>query len=193
VDPRIDNLMADLDATFEAAAARAEDEAASDLAFSLAQEICWFDSLRRGGAASVALGEGRTAAVEAIGRDYVMAGDRGGLMIIPAAHAVVLRRQGPPRRDRDADGPPRRDRDADGPPRDGTTAEPAPPAGEDNLVALLRRLARTGCGVEVTTASGAFRGRLLRAGGDHLAVAGHGGEVVVGMGAVVRIRVDRGG
>ena len=175
--------MADLDATFEAAAARAEDEAASDLAFSLAQEICWFDSLRRGGAASVALGEGRTAAVEAIGRDYVMAGDRGGLMIIPAAHAVVLRRQGPPRRDRDADGPPRH----------GTTAEPAPPAGEDNLVALLRRLARTGCGVEVTTASGAFRGRLLRAGGDHLAVAGHGGEVVVGMGAVVRIRVDRGG
>ena len=69
MDPRLDRLFSSLGAEFDAALAREESEAASDLAFSLLQDRTLSDEIRDGGW-DVATPVGAVP-VEEVGDDYV--------------------------------------------------------------------------------------------------------------------------
>ncbi|MDQ3645420.1 MAG: hypothetical protein M3345_00630 [Actinomycetota bacterium] len=85
-ESRLDGLFVSLEASFAAAVDRAEDEAASDLAFSLKQGRRLVETLRTNGA-SVDL-DGRLSPVHAVGSDHVRAGLRGSILV-PFTHCVL--------------------------------------------------------------------------------------------------------
>ena len=86
-----DNFLAYLEASFGAAIARDEEDAASDLAFSLLQDLDLAQTLKRGGGASVRLPGGGSLPVSEVGLDYVVAGEG---VVVPSAHAVIVQVQG---------------------------------------------------------------------------------------------------
>jgi hypothetical protein len=158
-DPALDRLIASLDASFDASVARQEDEAASDLAFSLLQGRSFIEALR-GRSLALCLPEGGRAPVVALGRDYVV----GGGMVVPLLRSVLV----------------------------AGSREP-PSAREDSLLEVLRRWARAGREVEVSTASGTFAGTLVCAAEDHLELRSGRGQVLLGRRAVEWVRGARGG
>lgn len=159
----IDKLLASLNATFEAAVAREEDEAASDLAFSLLQGLDFVETLRRGHGATLRASGGATLSVVEVGSDYVVA--RGpSTVLVPSLHAIIVR-----------------------------SAVGAPPrVVEGTLVEALRRMARTHRTVEVRTQDGTFTGRLVKAGPDHVVVQAREANVLIGLGALRAVSVARG-
>ncbi|MFN2388731.1 MAG: hypothetical protein ABR575_03880 [Actinomycetota bacterium] len=90
-----DGLFVSLDASFDAAVARAEDEAASDLAFSFLQDRALADVFRvRGG--RVHLG-GALLHIYSLGPDHFRVGPRGGTLVpFRAAVAVADDGDAPP-------------------------------------------------------------------------------------------------
>lgn len=93
MDAHLEGLFASLEASFDAAVGREEDEAADDLAFSLQQGLIQRDLLARRGFA-VTVGSGTYAALE-MGLDHVVAeGER--LVPLTACTAVLHRDLDPP-------------------------------------------------------------------------------------------------
>ena len=86
-DDRVDGLLQSLGATFDAAVAREEEEAAADLAMSLRQGRSFADVLARSSWRAT-LDAGSSAPVEAVGPDFVVA-NWGGRHLIPMAHVEV--------------------------------------------------------------------------------------------------------
>jgi hypothetical protein len=87
MDERLDRVFEGLSATFDAAVAREEDIAASDLAFSLAQDRTIAELLQRRAGALLLDGQTRFP-VTAVGNDYLMTEDP--TTVVPLARAVVV-------------------------------------------------------------------------------------------------------
>jgi hypothetical protein len=92
-DPRLERLFASLDASFDAALAREEDEAATDLALSLRHDLSLADVVLRG-SWSVRLAEGAQSPVAVAGRDFIGT-DGNGPLVVPASRAVLQAACGP--------------------------------------------------------------------------------------------------
>lgn len=88
-DSGVDRLLASLDATFDASIAREEDEAASDLAHSLLEDLSLGDVLPRVGPLTVVLPGGVSLPVSVVGRDYVAGGSPPTLIPITGALLMV--------------------------------------------------------------------------------------------------------
>lgn len=162
-EPDLDRLDRSLDTSFQAVAARADEEAANDLAGSLLRGLDVSGAIRRWGAADVRLGSAASLPVEEVGRDYLECSS--GDVLVPMSHAVVLRSAGA-RTPRFCDEP---------------------------LRIRLSEWARMGREVQVTTHNGeTFSGRLVRSGADHLELSG-ASDRLVGLGAVAFVRLSRGG
>lgn len=159
-----DKLIASLDASFDAAVAREEDVAASDLAFSLLQERPLPEVLVRRGPALIQLRDGASASLSVVGRDYLGAGNPLELLV-PAASAVVV------------------------PAEDGAS----PDYRRETLSTVLRRWARVGQKVQVETTIGAFCGVLVAVGRDHLWLQSEESWAVIGAASVEVIRAVRAG
>lgn len=161
-DAQIDRWLSSLNATFEAAVEREEEQAAGDLAFSFLQDLGQVETLRRGKAAALALAGGASLPVARVGRDYVAAGTPPNL-IVPLTFAVIL--VGP--------------------------SGPAPEIADDGLLLLLRRAARLGTYAQVATSEGEWQGRIVKAAVDHLIVNASGQSLVIGNGSLRSIRLLR--
>ena len=160
----LDKLLLGLGAQLEATERRAEDEAADDLALSLAQDATMADALTRGGATVALVEGGGRLKVSAVGSDFLWI-DEPRPQLIPIGRAVVgLEERGNP--------PARWDR---------------------SLVQACRELARSGAIVEVTCTYGAPVGELELAGRDFLAVATNHGRTVVPYAAIQCVGLIRGG
>lgn len=165
-DEQVDRFLASLEATFDASVARAEEEAATDLALSLLQDATLADVVRRAGPLEAVCLHG-TVTVRSVGTNY-LACDAG--ILLPLSRAIVRSVRG------------------------GTP----PTITDDPLLSVLRRAARRGARVEITTTGGTVVGRLVRACVDHVVVhesiAGRRnrsdrGEALVGVAAIESIRI----
>jgi hypothetical protein len=146
------HLMESLEASFDAAVARREDEAASDLALSFLQGRSLTDIAGREDAWDLRFRDGRRLPVTLIGRDFIGAG-RPPSVLVPAPRAVLIQAS--------ASSPPRRS--------------------DASLIEELRGLAGLGASVRVDTECGSFEGLLARAGPDHVLLQAPTGEVLVGL------------
>lgn len=133
-------IVSGLEAAFDARIARAEDEAASDLAFSLLQDLTLAEALQRAGAIDVVRPGGMASPAVEIGPDYVICAFP--RAIVPLRRAVFR----------------------------GADRAELPKPSDEPLVTALRALARTGRTVEVGAGGSRHRGRLARAGRDHLVI-----------------------
>jgi len=161
-DAHIDSWLSSLNATFEAAVEREEEQAAGDLAFSLLQDLGQVETLRRGKAAALRLAGGASLPIARVGRDYLAAGSPPNL-IVPTSFAVILV----------------------------GSSGPAPEIADDSLLLLLRRAARLGTYAQISTIEGEWQGRIVKAGADHLIVNASGQSLVIGNGAVRTITLLR--
>ncbi|MDQ3662990.1 MAG: hypothetical protein M3454_18470 [Actinomycetota bacterium] len=161
-DAHIDRWLSSLNATFEAAVEREEEQAAGDLAFSLLQDLSQVETLRRGKAAVLKLAGGASVPIARVGRDYVAAGNPPNL-IVPLTFAVILV----------------------------SPSGPAPEIADDTLLLLLRRAARLGTYARISTTEGEWQGRIVKAGVDHLIVNASGQSLVVGNGSMRTITLLR--
>jgi hypothetical protein len=160
----LDKLLLGLGAQLEAAERRAEDEAANDLALSLAQDSVMSEALSRAGAVTALVDDGGGLPVSAVGSDFLWIEGPRQLLLPLAGVAVRLEDRG------------------------------RPPARWDlSLVDACRRLARAGAIVEVTCEFGLSRGKLDRAARDFLAVATEWGSVIAPYSTIKGIRLIRGG
>jgi hypothetical protein len=163
-DSEIDKVLATLNASFEAAVARQEDEAASDLAFSLLQDLDFFETVRRGPGAVLRMPGGNSFRVVEAGTDYVVA-EGAVRVLVPTLHAVVIR---------------------------ATSGDP-PRAVRGTMLDALRRMARAHTKMEVVTQDMSLDGRLVKAGPDHVVLQVRGSNVLVGLGALRAVKVAREG
>ncbi|MDQ3751285.1 MAG: hypothetical protein M3333_00100 [Actinomycetota bacterium] len=159
-DAHIDRWLSCLNASFEAAVEREEDQAAGDLALSFLQDLDQVETLRRGKAAALRLAGGASLPVDRVGRDYVAAGTPPNL-IVPVRFAVILV---------GSSGPP-------------------PEVAADSLLLLLRRAARLGTYVHASTTEGEWQGRIVKAGMDHLVINASGQSLVIGNDSLRSIRL----
>jgi len=163
-DRGLDKLLLGLGAQLEAAERRAEEEAANDLALSLAQDSVMADSLTRAGAATVLVEGGGRLKVTGVGSDFLWI-DEAQPRILPLAEVVVrLEQRGRP-----------------------------PDRWHISLLEACRRLARGGAIVEVTCNFGSALGNLDRAARDFVSVLTEQGPVVAPYTAIQGIRLIRGG
>lgn len=156
------HLMDSLEASFDAAVARREEEAASDLALSLLQGRSLTDIGGREGAWDLRLADGRGLPVTLIGRDFIGAG-KPPSVLVPAARAVLVR----------------------------ITASTPPRRSDASLVEELRGLVGLGASVRVDTGCGSFEGVLARAGPDHVLLQALTGEVLVGLDGISVLQLTR--
>jgi hypothetical protein len=160
----LDKLLLGLGAQLEAAERRAEEEAADDLALSLAQDSVMSEALTRAAAVTALVGGGGRLTVSAVGCDFLWIDGPRPLLLPLDQVAVRLEDRG------------------------------RPPARWDmSLVEVCRRLARARAIVEVTCEFGSPLGKLDRAARDFLAVATDQGPVVAPYSAIKGIRLIRGG
>jgi hypothetical protein len=155
----LDRLIASLDASFGAAIARQEEEAASDLAFSLAQDRDMLSAAARVAPLELVMQDGDFHPVTRIGSDYFGAGDP--LSVLVPSHRALL--------------------------QEGSARGEVVTSSERMLNVLLR-WARRGSVVEVSTGHARVRGRLTRAGRDHIEVLGPRGRYIVARGEVCCVR-----
>lgn len=156
----LDRLIASLDASFGAAIARQEEEAASDLAFSLAQDRDMRSAAARLAPLQLVMQDGDSHPVTRIGSDYFGAGDP--LSVLVPSHRALLREVSPR----------------------GAAVGTSP----ERMGNILLRWARQGHVVEVSTGHARVRGRLTRAARDHIEVLGPRGRYLVAWREVCSIR-----
>jgi hypothetical protein len=162
-DERLARLFESLDTGFDAALARTEDEAATDLAMSLLQGRTLADVILREGSWTALLPGGVRVPVAAVGADFLVAGMRR-RRVVPLSRATV------------ASAPSGR----------------TPQSIDARLLEVIRDLARKGTQVQVAADSGEFEGRLAAVGPDYLKVVTYAGGVLVGLGSVMVIAVEGG-
>lgn len=165
-DGHIEGLLKSLDATFDAALARQEDEAASDLARSFQQGKPLLEALNDL-ATVVARGPDATRSpIARIGRDYVITATTPA-HILRLSECLFV----------DA-------KDAG----DGTDGniEHAP----DTFVEVVRTVGRARRTVRVVTPYGPLEGLLTRAATDHVAISGTAADFLVPMSLVRSVQLD---
>ncbi|MPZ92994.1 MAG: hypothetical protein GEU68_15485 [Actinobacteria bacterium] len=160
----LDKLLLGLGAQLEAAERRADEEAANDFAFSLAQDSLMADALTRAGAVTVMTPGGGRLSVSAVGEDFLWIEGSAPQLIPLAQSAFKLEDRGR-----------------------------APARWQMSQLEACRELARTGAIVEVTCSFGSALGKLERAARDFLSVATDHGRVLAPYAAFQAIRVIRGG
>ena len=158
-------LFQSLDAELDAAIAREEDDAASDLAFSLLQDRSIRELLAGRPSVAAVLADEITVPVSVVGRDYIGCGEPL-TILVPLAHAVVVESSGH------------------------CLVEVRD---DDDMLSRLRSWARARVSVEVMTRQGRFVGTLLPVGRDHLALERPIGRVIVPLQALLSIRAVGGG
>lgn len=156
---RLEKLFAGLDIAFEAAAAREDEVAASDFAFSLAQDRTLHDVLERVPGADLCIEGGGRAPIRAAGADYFETEPR--RVLVPAAGACVRIR----------------------------ASGPAVQIRADCFLDLLRREARAGAAVAVRSGGAEVAGRLAYAGRDHIAVDDASGRVLVAVAGIRAVTI----
>jgi hypothetical protein len=162
-DPQLHRLLSSLEATFEAAVTRQEEEAASDLAVSLRQDQTLQETLLRSGPVRLLLDGAHAVAVSVVGEDYVVAGDPPRLMQSRAAAFVTGGEGNPPRRSR------------------------------TSMLTLLRTWARSRATVDVLVDGRPYRGVLVQATAQHLTVEAAAGRLYVGADVLTEVRLVSGG
>lgn len=155
----LEGLFASLDAGFEGASARADEEAANDLAFSLAQDESATRILGRSGH-HLLMADGARGPIMIVGRDYVIGGPSGDL-VIPLERCVAV-----------------------------ANAEASLPEIRDSdLTALLRSAARNGATVEIDVGCIVLTGRVRAASPEHMVIEARQGRLCLGRAAVQRLRL----
>jgi hypothetical protein len=161
MDPELEQVIARLEARFDAALAREEEEAAADLALSLRQDRLLADLIREGGALRVVVGDGALSPVTVVGTDYCGTG----------TPLSCLHRLG------------------SAPLLAGAAGSTPEPRG-DSLQEVTRRWARRGQRVELgLETDGGLVGRLAQVGPDSLVLEGVGGRFIVPLWIVRSIRL----
>ena len=160
----LDKLLLGLGAQLEAAERRADQEAANDLAFSLAQDSLMSDVLTRAGAVTAMMPGGERLSVSAVGEDFLW-------IEAPAPRLLPLTRAAFNLEERGK----------------------APARWQMSQLEACRELARAGAIVEVTCSFGSALGKLVRAARDFLALATEHGQVVAPYTSIKAIRIIRGG
>ncbi|CAN5675454.1 hypothetical protein BH20ACT23_BH20ACT23_25270 [soil metagenome] len=160
----LDKLLLGLGAQLEAAERRADEEAANDLALSLAQDSLMSDALTRAGAVTAMIPGGGRLSVSAVGEDFLWIEGSAPQLLPLAQTAIKLEERGR-----------------------------APARWRTSQLEACRELARAGAIVEVTCGFGLAVGRLERAARDFLTVATEHGRVVAPYQAIQAVRVIRGG
>jgi len=163
-DRGLDNLLLDLGAQLESAGRRDEEEAATDLAFSLSQDRLLADTLRRGGAVAVLTPGGGRLPVASIGEDFLWTGPHSEQVL--RLDYVVLTQA---------------DRGE-------------PPAGWSlSFMQILRLLARAGAAVEVQCDTGIVAGQLRASARDFVVIETSSERRLVAHGALRTLRLVKGG
>ena len=160
----LDKLLLGLGAQLEAAERRADEEAANDLAFSLAQDSFMSDALTRAGSVTAMMPGGGRLSVSAVGEDFLWIEGSAPQLLPLARAAFKLEERGR-----------------------------APARLHMSELEACRELARAGAIVEVTCSFGSALGRLERAARDFLTVATEHGRVVAPYTEIQAVRVIRGG
>lgn len=150
--------MRQLEASFDAAVARDEDAAATDLAFSLLQERSLTEVLERRRALALIRRDGGRSRIALVGDDFVGEAPPSARLVPLAAAVFESLEEGTPPRRRHLD-----------------------------LTAQLRLWARSGAQVTATTPIGDVTGRLVSVSPDHLRLIGRRGEQYIGRGALLEI------
>lgn len=158
-----ERFLLQLDSKFGAALARAEEEAADDLAYSLIQGADLPTALRRWGSASMKLADGSLMPIAEIGSDFAVSED--GSMICPLRHVTAIRTAGPPLRY--------------GPEH---LLDRLRRSARDGLEVQVRALDGS-----------VYGGRLAAAGADHIEITTETGAVLLPGEAVVTVRLCPGG
>lgn len=164
MDAELERVVARLEARFEAALARDDEEAAADLAVSFAADEPLNISIMRAGGGVLQLAAGEQHEVSSVGSDYVACGDPAWLISPIGAVSVLLAGQGDP-----------------------------PSEIPDTFRQVARRWARERRFVVVTATIGETRGLLMRVSPDHLEVRGLAGLLLVPLQLVTSIRLAREG
>ncbi len=166
MDRELERVIARLEARFDAALARDEEEAAADLAASLRQDRTLADLVRAGDGLRLVEGDGALPAVTVVGADYCGTG-------IPV---TCVRRLGSTPLLAEPQGSP-------------------PEARRDSLQEVARRWARAGWRVQVGLETDRLTGRLLQVGPDNLVLEGPPapGRLLVPLWLVSSIRLVREG
>ncbi len=162
-DNDIDLFLSELDATFDATLDRAEAEAVSDLAHSLAQETSLARRLHSARCAFLIRTGKLPAPVTVIARDYVVI-DWPDLVIVPLRSAIL-------RVPKNASEP----------------AGPRPRHSDALLVGTLRHLARKQPNASVNVDGDVYTGVIRRAAPDHIALDTSRGEVLVAIERIAEI------
>jgi hypothetical protein len=165
-DDNLRAVLGSLEATFDARVARAEDEAASDLAFSLLQDLSLSEAATRAGALEIVMGDRAPLPVAEVGVDYVAASGRSPT-VVPLGRAALRT----------------------------IPAGRAPESLDRSLLELLRAWAREGRAVAIHAGGGVHRGRLVRACRDHVVVNGYAGtargdDVLVPLEMIEQLRLE---
>ncbi|MDQ3662461.1 MAG: hypothetical protein M3454_15695 [Actinomycetota bacterium] len=139
--PELHPVISSLAASFEAAVARSEDEAAADLALSLRQGRALLEVLRLKQGIEAHLSGGARYRVTLLGEDFCAVGEPPNRVF--TWQTAVFQ---------------------------ATASAAAPVNFAGDLIALAREWTRRGALVEIVTAAGGLRGRLAEVGSDYLCV-----------------------
>ncbi len=148
--PELDPVLTSLAASFEAAVARSEEEAAADLALSLRQGRALIELLQQADGLEAHLAGGARYPVTLVGDDFCGLGEP--VTRVVAWDSALFQSTASPVVARRFDG---------------------------DLITLARDWTRLGAYIEVVTAAGGLRGRLAEAGSDYLCVMAKAGPTYV--------------
>jgi hypothetical protein len=151
-------MLSELAASFDAAVARSEDEAASDLALSFRQGRTLVEVLLRAGGLEARLRDGLRCSVALIGDDFCGGGEPV-TRVVPWAAACFQ-----------------------------PSPAAAPPSRyHGDLMSFARDLTRRGARVEVASTAGSLQGVLAEVGSDYLCVVTRAGRCYVSRAALTEI------
>jgi hypothetical protein len=156
--PKAGPTLSNLAANFDAALARSEDEAASDLALSFRQGRTLADVLLRAGGVEARLRDGLRCVVTIVGDDFCGGGD-------PVTRAMPW----------------------GGACFQSSSVAAPPNRYHGDLMSLAREWTRRGARVEVASVAGNLQGVLAEVGSDYLCVVTKAGRCYVGRAALTEI------
>ena len=156
--PELDPVLTSLAASFEAAVARSEEEAAADLALSLRQGRALIELLHQADGLEAHLAGGARHPVTLVGDDFCGFGEPVSRVVAWDSALFQL-----------------------------TASTGVPRRFDGDLIRLAREWTRLGAYIEVVTAAGGLRGRLAEAGSDYLCVMAKAGPTYVPRAALIEM------
>ena len=158
-----ERLFDELDAGFEAAIAREEEDAANDLARAFRQDGNLRTTIERSGW-RLKLDDGLIAAVIEVGTDYVVASDTRFGWLVPLGRAFLY----------------------------SDPESPFPRSFDRSLIESLRAQARAGARVEISSDLGSETGRLIGAAPDHVRLMTSKRDVLIAARTIRGVRFELG-